>query len=515
MANPAGRPPFAPADLSTVFAHEATRTLTFRDWEAQANRLAAALAGRGVRRGDAVAVRVHTRLEWLVINLAIAKLGAIQVAVNYRLTGTEVRPILLDCGVRALVLDDKDPSALLTAITDLHLLVVVSLGGATPDTTAYPDMIASGDPAHRPADDLAQIIIYSSGTTGAPKGIPMTRTSGSPRVMAEYLASVGFGGAIGHAGSRTLVNLPMHHAVGPAFTRLALVTGGQLFLRRHFEAEQTLALIEQHRITHWNAVPTMLRRILNLPAEVRARYDTSSLEFLQIGGAPAGSEFKKRVRGLFGENCLYESYGCSEAGMIAGGTPAEQRAKPGTVGHAYTHVSIRILDDDGRELPAGQTGEITVRTPNMITGYIGQEPFGPDKLDPDGYYHTADIGYLDQDGYLFINDRRSDMIIAGSANIYPSEIEQVLTQHPAVAIAGVIGVPHTDLGEQPEAYVELVDGASVSQDELIAFCEGRLAKYKWPRHVHILDEVPVNTAGKIVKHDLRTRWRQEQGVQAS
>jgi long-chain acyl-CoA synthetase len=284
-----GQPPFAPADLSSIVAREDARVLTFGEWEDHANRLAASLAERGLGPGDAIAVRVHTRLEWLVINLAIAKLGAVLVAVNYRLTGVEVLPILKDRDVVALILDDHNPTDLLSACTALQLRAAVSLDAATPDTLDYAELIASGDPTHRPADDLARMIIYSSGTTGAPKGVPTARTTASPHVMAEYTASVCFHGVIGSPGSRTLVNLPMHHGVGPTFARIALATRGELFLQRDFDPERTLALIDTQRITHWTAVPTMLQRILNLPADVRARYDTRSLRFLQMGGAPAAS----------------------------------------------------------------------------------------------------------------------------------------------------------------------------------------------------------------------------------
>jgi len=192
--------------------------------------------------------------------------------------------------------------------------------------------------------------------------------------------------------------------------------------------------------------------------------------------------------------------------LIAGATPAEQRNRPGTCGRPYKHVSVRIVDASGQELPPGENGEIRVHTPMMISGYIGQGNLGPDKLDADGYYRTGDIGYSDPEGYLFITDRSTDMIIAGGSNVYPAEIERVLSQHPAVALAAVIGTPHDDLGEQPVAYVELKTGCSVTEGQLISFCDGRLAKYKWPRQVFVLDEIPVNTDGKLLKKPLRAMW---------
>ncbi|WP_407194657.1 class I adenylate-forming enzyme family protein [Bradyrhizobium sp. STM 3566] len=503
-----GKPPFSPEDLSTIVACEGGRTLSFAEWEEQAGRLAAGLSDQGIGAGDRVAVRMHNRLEWLVTNLALAKLRAVHVAINYRLTATEMKDIFNDCGVVALVCDDDDPASLREMCLALHLRATVCLGDTKRFGIAYSDLLASTKRVTEEARDFAQMIIYSSGTTGTPKGTLRTPPR-DLRIAAEYANSVNFNGAAGGPGDRALVNLPLHHGVGPAFTRIALSTGGMVVFQRKFDPEQTLALIASKQITHWGSVPTMIRRVLNLPDAILRKYDVSSLKCLQFGGAPAGPELKLRATEVFGE-CLYESYGTVEAGMIAGATPLEQRKRPGTAGRAFKHVSIRIVDQDGRALPPGQNGEIRVHTPSIITGYIGKGKLGSDKIDADGYYRTGDVGYLDEEGYLFITDRLTDMIIAGGSNVYPAEIERALSLHPAVALAAVIGVPHMDLGEQPVAYVELKQGAAASESELIAFCEGQLAKYKWPRRIFMLPEIPVNTGGKLIKKDLRKLWMDHQ-----
>jgi long-chain acyl-CoA synthetase len=506
--------PFWVGDPGAVCAVEGERTLTWGDWGAQADRFADGLAQLGVGRGDRVAVRLRTRLEWLVISLGLAKLRAVLVAVNYRLAAPETAVILADCGVRAAVLDDDRPAELLRSWERFELSGVVGLNGAAevPGVLGYPELLARREVPERPVRNLARMVLYSSGTTGTPRGAPLGEyvTPTDPGDMVDHLRSIGFDGAATGPGNRTLVNLPMHHGIGPAVTRASLASGGMVIFQRPFDAERALALIDQHRITHWSTVPTMLRRILALPADVRSRYDLGSIRYLSTGAAPAGAELKSAVIGVFGPGCLYESYGCTEAGLIAGASPADHRLRPGSCGRPFRQVKVRVVDDNGIPLPAGEAGEIIVRTPTVIYGYIGRGPLGPDELDSDGFYHTGDVGHLDAEGYLFVYDRRSDLIVTGGANVYPAEIEAVLSGHPAVALSAVLGAPDPDLGEQPIAVIETEPGESVTADELLALCNGRLARYKWPRRFHFVERIPVNQLGKIVKPELRRMLRDGQ-----
>ncbi|WP_119727511.1 class I adenylate-forming enzyme family protein [Thermomonospora amylolytica] len=493
----------------TPAAYEGDAVLTHGQWREQANRLASALAERGVGKGDRVAVRMHNRLEWLVVGLALGKLGAVQVAVNYRLAPPETEHILKDCRVRAAIVDDEDPTPLRDAWKHLDLNALIGVDRTVPGVERLDDLIGNADEGEWPPGGLAPLVIYSSGTTGRPKGAPLGgwNTRPDPEVLADYLRSVGFDGASGGPGNRTMVTLPLHHAAGPGSVRAALRTGGTVYFLRRFDPEAALALIERRRITHWGSVPTMLQRIMKLPEEVRRRYDVSSLRYLSTGAAPVPQRLKEQVLDHFGE-ILYEGYGCTEAGMITGCTPADHRRKPGSSGRPFRHVRIRILGEDGRALPPGRTGEIAVRTPVVISGYIGRGRLGPDQLDADGFYRTGDIGHLDADGYLYISDRRTDMIISGGANIYPAEIEAVLTEHPAVAVAAVIGVPDPDAGERPIALVERQPGAEAGAEDLLEHCRGRLARYKWPRRIEFVDQIPVNPMGKIEKRRLREPyWR--------
>jgi long-chain acyl-CoA synthetase len=496
--------PFAPDDLDSLCATENDTTLTWRQWNTDANRLASSFRRLGIGPGDVVAVRVRTRIEWLTISLAIAKLKAVIVAVNYRLSPPESIYILRDCNVRAAIVDDPDPVPLVAAWTVLDLLAIVSLEAPCEGARTYQSLIERGEDIHRPAADLANLIIYTSGTTGAPKGAPLQNWQHppDPATMQDYQLSVSFDLACGGPGNRTLVNLPMHHGTGPGYTRVALATGGTAFFQRHFDAEEVLRLVDKHKITHWVAVPTMLQRILRLPPQTRTRYDVSSLRFVMAGAAPFPPELKADIAGYFGD-VVYEIYGSTESGMIAGATPADLRRYPGTSGRPFRQVDLRIVDADGNPVPAGVIGEITVRTPAVIAGYIGRGPLGPDKLDADRYYHTGDVGYVNEAGYLFINGRIIDMIIAGGVNIYPAEIEAVIGTHPAVLNVAVIGVPDPDLGEQPYAFVQAVPGSGPTGEEILEFCRGRLAKYKWPRGIRFVDEIPTNAIGKNLKRELR------------
>ncbi|MBD8605445.1 acyl--CoA ligase [Aeromicrobium sp. CFBP 8757] len=498
--------PFTPDDPSAIAAWDGDRSLSYEQWDDRAARLAEGLAGLGLGNGDRVAVRMHTRLEWLVTSLAIAKIGGTLVGLNYRFTPREVLPILRDSGTVALILDDDDPAPLVQAIGPLALRAVVHLSDRPVLPVSFDALIDKNPAAVRAASDLAPMILYSSGTTGAPKGVLLSdrRDAGfGPAQLAEYAHSVAFEGAVGGPGTVSLVSLPLHHGIGPAYTRSALASGGQVVLQRKFDPVELPSLVERHRITHWTCVPTMLTRALAQPVELLRQHDLSSLRFIQVGGAPVGNALKERAATTLQAD-VYESYGAIETGMIAGASLDENRAKPGTVGRPFRHVDIRIVDEAGDAVPPGTSGEVLIRTPMIVRGYLGQEPLGPDKVDAQGYYRSGDVGHLDEDGYLFLSDRISDLIIAGGANINPLEIEEVLSTHPAVSLAAVVGVPDADRGEQPVAFVELRPGASATEAELIGSLDGVLAKYKWPRRVHFVDTMPTNSSGKLLKRDLRT-----------
>ncbi|PQM49074.1 3-[(3aS,4S,7aS)-7a-methyl-1,5-dioxo-octahydro-1H-inden-4-yl]propanoyl:CoA ligase [Mycobacterium talmoniae] len=269
-----------------------------------------------------------------------------------------------------------------------------------------------------------------------------------------------------------------------------------------YDAESALRLIDAHRVQAWTAVPTMLLRIRALPPATMARYDLSSLQAINTGAAPVPQSLKVWLINRLGANVLWEVYGASESGMISYTAPEHQLSKPGTSGLPYDGVEIAIVDERWNPLSPGQTGEIAVNTPMVIDHYLGHGPLPVDTI-KDGFYRTGDVGHLDDDGFLFITDRIKDMIVAGGVNIYPAEIEKALVEHPAVVDAAVIGIPHDDFGEQPLAFIVAANGARPTDDDLVAFLDGRLASYKRPRKFIYVDELPLNPAGKVLKTALR------------
>jgi long-chain acyl-CoA synthetase len=308
--------------------------------------------------------------------------------------------------------------------------------------------------------------------------------------------------------SRALIALPFHHSSGPNTALFCLMGGGAAVMMMRFDAENALALIQRHRITHMMAVPTMLHRIRTLAPEIIAKYDVSSLTYLSTGAAAVPHSLKLWALDFFGAQCqLFEGYGMSETMMISYLLPHEQRAKPGSSGKVLPFVELSIRRNGGADaLPTGEVGEVCVRTPMTIEGYLNRGPLGADELTPDGLFRTGDVGYLDSEGYLYITDRVKDMIIAGGSNIYPAEIEAILVEHPSIIDAAVIGVPSDEYGEQPIAFCEARAGADA--DSVLAFCRGRLARYKLPREVIFVDELPRNPTGKVLKSELRAPYWQ-------
>lgn len=497
---------FAEARPDVTALVEGDRSLTWSEWDDQADRLAASLAARGFGPGSRIGVAIRPRIEWFVVNAAIAKLGAIQVAMNTRLTPAELAYIAADSEATGVVLDVREPEAVTEALRAAGAGLIVHVDPPAPGgTVPLGALIDTGARAHRKAAAQAPLIVYTSGTTGRPKGAYRQKPTSDPEILACYLDATRYDDFASGDARRALLNMPMHHAAGPNHATSCLANGGVAVMQRRFDAEETLALIQRHRITHWHAVPTMLQRIFALPEDVRARYDMSTLRKLSVGAAPVPYALKERVFGYFGEGLLYEGYGCTEASMISGMRPGEHRLKPGSSGRPFRHVHVKIVGEDGTVRGPGEPGEIFVRTPRMIPGYLGRGPLGPDLLDADGHFRTGDVGHLDEDGYLYVTGRRTDMIIAGGVNIYPAEIEDALRAHPAVSDVAVIGVPDADMGERVHAVVETMPGAEVTAEDLLASVSGGLAGYKRPRTVAFGD-LPRNAMGKVVKAELRAPY---------
>jgi len=485
---------------------EGERVVTWGQWNDEADRLAHGLRRAGLRAEDILVTRMQIRPEWPIIATAAGKLGVRVLGLNWRLTAAETAYVLSNSGAHALICDDADPAALVPAFDGVGLKFAASIDAPAEGFESYASLIA--EPAAEPlyAQGNPPLILYTSGTTGLPKGVVMGLRPGrddqaARREMMEYQQSVA-GARPQVKGDVQLITLPMHHGAGPGSVWGSQARGNTMVMLRRFDPEEALRLIEKHRITVWTGVPTMYKRLAALPPEVAARYDVSSVRVLGVGAAPVPYALKEWIIGHFGE-VLGEGYGTTETGMISHLDAEMQTAKPGSSGLPYRHVTISIRGGDGTELPAGQEGEIWVRTPAVIGGYLNARPLDADTLDADGFFRTGDVGKVDEDGYLFITDRAKDMIVSGGVNIYPAEIEAAIIRHPAVQDVAVIGVPDEEFGEQVKAFCELKPGRAADAAEILAHCAGALASYKRPKSIEIVAELPRNTMGKLLKRELR------------
>ncbi|WP_077213204.1 class I adenylate-forming enzyme family protein [Bacillus dakarensis] len=496
---------------------ESGNELTWKDWNDKANQLAEAFIQKGINPLDIVAVRSHIRKEWFIINRAFAKIGCSTLTVNWRLTPSEVRYMIEDSGAKAIVFDDEDPVSFTNELKDMNLNAWLTIGTnhSIPGVDRIEDIISRTTAPLRFADGKkVPKIVYTSGTTGKPKGVhlPLTLLKEREKEITEYMLDMEKAKKVSPSPeNKTLLTLPLHHGAGPHAAELAHSKGNTVVLLKRFNPERSLQLIEQYKISTWVTVPTMLKRVAALPKEILEKYDVSSITFLSCGAAPVSSVLKQWAISYFGENVLYESYGSSETGLVSLIPPDMIMVKLGSSGRPYKNVHVSVRDEQGNPLPQGVPGELWIKSPMTIESYLNREPLGPDTLDKQGYFRVGDVGYLDEDGYLYITDRKKDMIISGGVNIYPAEIESVLLKHPAIQDVAVIGIPHDDFGEQVKAFCELKTGANISENELHEFSKKELAVYKLPRSIEIVQELPRNTMGKLLKNELRAQyWRERE-----
>ena len=493
---------------------EGDRTFTYAEWNERANRFAEGLSQIGLRAKDIVVVRTQIRLEWAIISSALAKLGCSLLGANWRLTPSELEYVLKNSGASAVICDDPDPLPLRDALMGLPIRIEISIDTPAEGFEFFPHLMRNFN-SERFSKGDAPRIIYTSGTTGLPKGVVSNaqELALSDHKVAEYLRDV----AANRSASQdevVLITLPMHHAAGPSALTGAMHAGNRIVLLRRFDAEEALYLIDKHGVTNWTGVPTMFKRIAGLPENVRARYDVSSIKKLGIGAAPVTADLKDWIDGFFGEGLLSEGYGSTETGMITTMPPGQYKLKPGSCGRPYKHVDVQIRDEDGCQVQTGDVGEIWVRTPVTIKEYLNAGPLDQGTLDADGFFRIGDVGRMDGDGYLYITDRAKDMIISGGVNLYPAEIEAALGSHAAVQDVAVIGIPNTEFGEEVKAFVELKSEAQASAEDLLDHAAKHLASYKRPKTIDIVDELPRNTMGKILKRELRAPyWKgQERNV---
>ncbi len=497
---------------------DSRRCLSFAQWHDRGQRLANALLGLGLVPGDRVALLAYNRLEWMEMYAALAAAGLVAVPINFRLTAPEVAYIVQHSEARAVIAQDELCDRVDAVRAELPLVAprCVALGDTTPPGwQGYESLIAAASaqpPAVvvRPGDMSA--LMYTSGTTGKPKGAVRSH-EGSTLIALATALEMRF-----TRDDTALLVMPMCHANSLYFSHTFAHLGATCVIddRRSFDPEALLATLAGEHITFTSLVPTHFIMMLGLPEATKARHDVSRVDKLMISSAPARRETKLAILDFFRQARLHELYGSTEAGWVTLLRPDEQIDRLGSVGREWAGSGpIRLLDADGREVPDGEVGELFSHTPYVFDGYWKN----PDKTAEafrGAWCSVGDMARRDPDGYLHLVDRKSNMIISGGENVYPSEVESVLGAHPAVKDVAVIGLPHDKWGEAVHAVVVLHQPASVDEATLLDWCRGRLAGYKRPQAIRFVADadLPRTATGKVLHRLLRERLGGGVGVAA-
>jgi long-chain acyl-CoA synthetase len=464
--------------------------VTYAQLDEATARVAGVLDGKGVLPGDRVGIMLPNVPYFAFAYFGVLRAGAVVVPMNPLLKQREVAFYLGDPEAKLLFAwhefadaaqagaDTAGAECIVVEPGDFESLI----GGAEPRR----DVVAR-------ADDDTAVILYTSGTTGRPKGAELTH--GNLRSNTEAAR-----GLLSASGATVALGaLPLFHAFGQTCgLNLMMSVGGCLTLLPRFDAGRALEIIERDRVTLFEGVPTMFSAMVAHEGDV----DASSLELCASGGAAMPVDVMRRFEERFGCVVL-EGYGLSETSPIASFSRADRERKPGSIGLPIDGVEMRVVADDGTEVPQGEVGEIAIRGPNVMKGYWQRPEATAEAIDPAGWFRTGDLARVDEDGYFFIVDRKKEMIIRGGFNVYPREIEEVLYEHPAVHEAAVIGIPHESLGEEVTAAVSLKPGSEATAEDLRNYVKERVAAYKYPRQVWVLDELPKGPTGKISKRDIK------------
>lgn len=474
----------------------------------RAGQLAAGLNSLGVGAGDAVGLIAYNGLVWFEAEMGVKQLDAYVVPINWRWQGKELEHVLNDSGAKVVLVDApllSNVLAVLPSTTKLMVIPAIPAGTNLPaNAVSYDAWLAGYQASASTGSGMGSSMIYTSGTTGRPKAVRRM-----PAVEAEVLHRRRVLEIVYNAApeNRALVTGPMYHLFPQATAMSNFRAGGSVWVMRKFDPEECLRLIEAHRITHTQLVPTNFVRLLRLPEAVRKRYDVSSLRHVIHSGAPCAADVKRAMLEWFGP-IIWESYGSTETGVMTFISSEEWIKRPESVGRPVLTGEIRIHDESGKLLPPGEIGDIYMRmhgTPDFT--YHGNHEARL-RSERDGFITTGDMGCLDAEGYLYIRDRRSDMLISGGVNIYPAEIEAALVSHPAIMDAAVFGIPDSEFGESVAAHLLASPGCTLDEGEVRTFLRDRIAGYKIPKVIVVETELPREETGKILKRLIRDRYWQ-------
>ena len=476
----------ARADPRGACIADKRQDLSNRQFAEAVQAVTAMFARAGLGSGDVLAIMLPNQVELVTSMFAAWRLGAAVTPVNPALTAHETRYQINDAAPTLMVADEASAQKLHDS--GPRIIAASELTSPAPPEVPPPLSADPGAPA---------LLIYTSGTTGQPKGVILDHASisATARLVADWFEMT--------SDARSLLVLPMFHVDGILVSVVSpLLAGGSTVIGQRFDAATFWAAVAEARPSFFSAVPTMYARLASLPG---GQPDTSSLRFAICGAAPMPAKLIGQFEQRYGVPVV-EGYGQTECTVCCTSNPVHGKRKPGTVGLPLPGVAVTVADDQDRPLPAGQVGQVVVRGPNVMRGYL-RKPEESAEVLHGGWLHTGDVGRFDQDGYLTLVDRIKDLIIRGGENIYPKEIEDVLYTHPAVLEAAVVGQPDPVLGEQPVAFVVLRHGNHASPADLIEHCRGSLARYKVPREVYIENALPKNAIGKFDKRALRDRLR--------
>jgi len=481
------------------------RTLTFKELNERANQMANALLGLGARPGETKVVWCGQNSSGLVVMInAARKLGITAVPLNYRLSDEEAAYVTDHCDATIVYVDAEFAPMFSRIRGDLpKVTTYLVFDGEVPDVMvdaeALMDAAGTGDPDLPEATEPGSTMIYTSGTTGKPKGA-LRRGGANPAQGLALMQHIGY-----VPDDIYIPTGPLYHSGPGGFMGIAQSLGQTVVLQRKFNAEDWLRLVDTYKVTSTFSAPTPIRLICNLPEEVKAKYDVSSMKRMVANAAPWSFALKQMYVRDFPADSLWEVYGSTELGVNCVLKPEDQMRKPGSCGQPAPMVEVKLFDDDGNEVTGTgpeATGELFVKSPSVFADYYKQH----DKFLADqkhGYQTVGDIAYRDDEGYVYICDRKKDMIISGGMNIYPAEIEAALEHHPDVIEVAVFGVPSEEWGESVHAVVVLREGATASEDDIIEFARQHLAHYRVPKSVTFIDELPKTGSGKILKRELR------------